>query len=515
MPKGKTLQVVFKGDHQRQLSAFPLDLETMIDADDPVRLINTVIDKVDISDLLRMYKPGGTSSYHPRILLKAIVYAYINNIYSTRKIEQVLSHHIHYMWLTGLSRPDHNTIHRFRSQRLQAYIKPIFTRIVLLLHEAGLLDIEDLYTDGTRIEASASRFSFVWKKSLQTNRDKISKKLDELWQYAQSVAAKELEQVEPASFNKIDSSTVTQTIEAINTALKGKPGVPANITKSLQHAKRKWPAALDRYAKQEAIIGEQRSSCSKTDTDATFMRSKEQSMSRAGILKPHYNLQLSTNQQFIVAYSVHQVAGDSTTLPEHLGSYIKEYGRSPESVTADAGYGSEQNYQWLEDKGITGYVKHSQFNKEKKAKAAQPEVVVDRSSYDKAADQYVCPAGHAMPKIRTTSRVTSTGYPQTIDIYGTTKCAGCPLQQQCNPDRTEKMMDVNHNLQRLRYKAEALLISETGKQKSIQRSCDVEAVFGNIKNNHHFRRFMLRGIKKVSVEVGLLAIAQNLRKLVS
>src|SRR5215216_374112 len=162
MPKGKTLKVVFKENHQYQGMLIPLDLNDMVSPDHPVRSIDAVLEKVDIGLILKQYRPGGTSSYHPRMLLKVIVYAYINNIYSSRKIEEAVSQNINFMWLAGMSKPDHNTINRFRGQRLQKTIQPIFTQVVLLLCEEGLLSIKDLYTDGTKIEANANRYTFVW-----------------------------------------------------------------------------------------------------------------------------------------------------------------------------------------------------------------------------------------------------------------------------------------------------------------------------------------------------------------
>jgi len=157
MARGKTLSVVFKANHQHQIMAFPPSLDELVAAGHPVRVVHEVLEKIDITALLHQYKPGGTSSYHPRMLLKALVYAYINNIYSSRKIEEALQQNIHFMWLTGMSKPDHNTINRFRGQRLQKTLQPIFSQVVLLLCEEGLLSLKELYTDGTKIEANANR----------------------------------------------------------------------------------------------------------------------------------------------------------------------------------------------------------------------------------------------------------------------------------------------------------------------------------------------------------------------
>ncbi len=511
MARGKTLSVVFKSNHQHQGMLLPPDLSDLIAHNHPVRVVNDVLDKVDISALLREYKPGGTSSYHPRMLLKILVYAYINNVYSSRRIEESVRNHIHYMWLSGMSQPDHNTINRFRGQRLQKSLQPIFTQVVVLLCEEGLLSIKDLYTDGTKIEANANRYTFVWGKSIKHNKEKIKEQLNELWRYAQSVAAAELEDTDPSGFDKIDSEKVSKTIEKINKALKTKT-VDKKVKQKLNYAKKHWPAALDRYSRQEAIMGTDRNSYSKTDPDATFMRMKEDHM-KNGQLKPAYNVQLSTNNQFIASYSIHQQTTDTTALIDHLENHIGNFHDKPNNITADAGYGSEQNLQWLENKRITAYVKHNYFDQDQHthSKNKRP-YTVDKLHYDATTDVYYCPSGQPMKKIRSRQHKTRAGYVAAISSYQAGNCEGCPLRSECHQQKGNRVIDVNHNLNRLKAKADKRLKSKRGIAKRKQRCFDTEPVFANIKNNHHFKRFMLRGMEKVNVELGLVALAHNLRK---
>jgi len=511
MSRGKTLSVVFKANHQHQLMAFPPSLDELVAAGHPVRVVNEVLERVDITALLHQYKPGGTSSYHPRMLLKALVYAYINNIYSSRKIEEALEQNIYFMWLTGMSKPDHNTINRFRGQRLQKTLRPIFTQVVLLLCEEGLLSLKDLYTDGTKIEANANRYTFVWGNSIKTNREKIKQQLNELWQYAQKVAASELDDTDPSGFEKIDSEKVTQTIATINDALKDKP-VSSKVRQKLRYAQKNWPAALDKYEAQEKVLGEQRGSYSKTDPDATFMRMKEDHM-RNGQLKPGYNLQISTNNQYIASYSLHQTTTDTNTLIDHLTQHLKSFKQKPKAVTADAGYGSEQNYQWLEDKRITAYVKHIRFDRMQNGTIrAKNAFTTDQLEYDAQKDIYLCPIGEPMKNIGWHIEENRSGYAQVITSYQARNCEGCFLREICHQQEGNRIIEVNLNNNRLRQQAEKRLKSKRGIKKRKQRCFDTEPVFANIKHNHHFKRFMLRGIEKVSVETGLLALAHNLRK---
>jgi len=511
MARGKTLSVVFKANHQHQIMAFPPSLDELVAADHPVRVVHEVLERVDITAIMQQYKPGGASSYHPRMLLKTLVYAYINNIYSSRKIEQSLQESIYFMWLTGMSKPDHNTINRFRGQRLQKTLQPIFTQVVLLLCEEGLLSLKDLYTDGTKIEANANRYTFVWGKAIKTSKERIKKQLDDLWKYAQSVAASELDDTDPSSFKKIEKEAVTATIETINNALKDKK-IDGKIRQKLNYARKHWPTALARYEQQEKILGK-RNSYSKTDQEATFMRMKEDHM-RNGQLKPAYNVQISTNNQFIASYSLHPNPTDTKTLIPHLQQHLKAFKQKPANITADAGYGSEQNYQWLENKHITAYVKHNEFDRDqrhKKRDKAKP-YATDKFIYNPITNRYKCPAGKGMRKIGERIKINHSGYEQTLTRYQSKNCDGCPLRGQCNPDYAYRMIEVNLNWNRLKQKAHKRLKTKRGIQKRKKRCFDTEPVFAQIKHNHQFKRFLTRGLDKVTVEMGLLALAHNLRK---
>jgi len=294
----------------------PPSLDELIIENHPVRIINQVIDQINIEPLIKNYKGGGTSSFHPRMMLKVLVYAYINNVYSSRKIESAVKENIHFMWLAGMNRPDHNTINRFRSERLKDVLKQLFAQVVLMLNQEGFLDIKDIYTDGTKIEANANKYTFVWGKAIQTSKERISKQLQDIWDYTQEVAKEELLDKEPISFEQIDSQKVAQTIDQINEILKDKP-VDKKVKQKLNYAKRNWPAKLDQYEQAEQVLNNERNSYSKTDKDATFMRMKEDHM-RNGQLKPGYNVQVSSSNQYIVNYTLHPNPTDTKTLQSHI-----------------------------------------------------------------------------------------------------------------------------------------------------------------------------------------------------
>ena len=198
---------------------FPPSLDEMIPADHVVRLINSVVDQLDLDRLIARYRGGGASSYHPRMLLKVIIFGYLSNIYSSRKLEACVRENIYFMWLAGMQTPDHNTINRFRSKQLKGVIREVFTQVVEMLVETGQVSLQRAFTDGTKIESAANRYTFVWGKAIKTNREKMAAQLEELWNYAESVAAEELKDQRPTTFEAVDPQRVSQTVERINAAI--------------------------------------------------------------------------------------------------------------------------------------------------------------------------------------------------------------------------------------------------------------------------------------------------------
>jgi transposase len=501
---------VFKAYNQQQPFLLPPSLDELIAANHPVRVVNEVINGIDTTPLLDKYKGGGTSSYHPAMLLKVVVYSYLINIYSSRKMETAVRENIHLMWLSGMQKPDHHTLNRFRGDRLKGSLKKVFVQVVHLLADQGLLSLKEMYVDGTKIEANANKYTFVWGNSIKVNKEKMKKQLDELWQQAQQVLAAEIDLPEPPDFDKPDAGKVKEAIEQISELIKEAP-VSNQLKQKLNYAKKHWPVALRKYEQQEKILAG-RNSYSKTDTDATFMRMKEDHM-KNGQLKPGYNLQVSSNNQYIVDYSIHQTTADTTTLGSHLDEHKEHYGQYPDVVVADAGYGSEQNYSYLETNNMEGYVKYNYFDKDQyDAYVKKHPFSSDQLYYNKEQDIYICPMGQPMTSKGTFIKTTATGFKQTITQYQAVNCEGCPLRVSCHKSKDNRIIEINHTLNEHKRKATERLTSEEGIKHRKRRPVDVEPVFANIKHNHGFRRFMLRGKEKVAIEAGLLALAHNLRK---
>jgi Asp-tRNA(Asn)/Glu-tRNA(Gln) amidotransferase C subunit len=386
----------------------------------------------------------------------------------------------------------------------------MFSEIVKMLNKEGLLSIKDIYTDGTKLEANANRYSFVWGKSLQSRKEKMAQQIEELWQYAEQVSKEELLDTSPACHKAINPESVRETVAKIEEKLHGHE-VDKKVAKKIKHIKQNWPEQLEKYREQEKAL-EGRNSYSKTDKDATFMRMKEDHLQN-GQLKPAYNWQISTNKQFIVNYTVHQTAGDTTTLIPHLLEHNLLYGEMPEEITADAGYGSEENYEFAKKNEIDAYIKYNYFHKEETKKCKEDISRQDNLYYDEDKDIFICPMGQPMRKTGENKKLSAAGYEQTIAKYEAADCSRCPMRGACHKGKDNRIIEVNHNVRKHRKRAKEMLTSQKGLTKRSRRCVEPETVFGNIKHNKNFKRFMLRGLKKVEIEAGLMAIAHNLAKM--
>jgi transposase len=500
---------VFKAYLQNQGFLFPPNVDDLVSANHPVRVVSEVIDRIDIDILISKYKGGGTSSYHPRMLLKVLVYSYLNNVYSSRNMEAAIKENIYFMWLAGMTKPDHHTLNRFRSERLRNILKEVFAQIVLLLVESGHVNLKEVYTDGTKIESAANRYTFVWGRAINTSRERIKQQLKELWSYTQKLAANEKGDDTPPDFDRIDSKEVAATIENISAALKDNE-VDPKVKAKLNYARKNWPSKLQQYKKQEQTL-KGRNSYSKTDPGATFMRMKEDHM-KNGQLKPGYNAQVSTNNQFVVNYSLHPNPTDTKTLIPHLEQHKKLFGQLPRVQVTDAGYGSQENYQYLDRKGIEAYIKPTDFDRKQRRNYRPNYFATENLQYNKTLDQYSCPAGTAMKRIGT-HKQKEAGIVKTYALYQARGCKSCPLREACHKQKGNRIIKVNHKGRRLKEEASIRLNTEKGIYYRKKRAADVEPVFGNIKNNKRFKRFLLKGIDKTEIEWGLLCIAHNLKKI--
>jgi transposase len=500
----------FKSYDQQQLMLLPPSFDELIPQKDPVRVVNEIVERLDLSSVYAQYKKLGCASYHPKMMIKIIIYAYLRNIYSSRKIEDITANDIRFIWLSGMQRPDHNTINTFRSSKLKTTLKEVFAQIVHFMVEEKMVSLENAYTDGTKIEANANRYTFVWGRSIQTRIGKIADQINSLWEYAESVTKEELSDRTPVTHQDITSEKITGLVEKIDQALSGVE-IDKKVKDKIKRIKKSWPEQVKRYEEQGAQMGE-RSSMSKTDPDATFMPMKEDHMGN-GQLKPAYNIQISTENGIITNYTGHQTTTDTTTYQQHMQEYHRLHGTYPTNSICDAGYGSEENYLFAQQNEITPYIKYNYFHKEQTKNWKNNPFLSSNFYYNAQKDCCYCPMGQEMVKIGQKRESTRTGFLQIASLYKAKRCTNCPLRGSCHQSKGERIIQINHRLKKLKKWAKELLMSEQGLHHRSQRPADVEQTFGNLKANKLFKRFLLRGLKKVEVEFGLLSIAHNISKL--
>ena len=266
-----------------------------------------------------------------------------------------------------------------------------------------------------------------------------------------------------------------------------------------------------KYEKAKRICGK-RNSYSKTDPDATFMRMKEDHMLN-GQLKPGYNVQVGTENGFVVGYDIFPNPTDTKTLKPHLRRQAKRLGVRPKVVIADAGYGGEENYRYLENKRTKAVIKYSTYQKEKSRKWKKDISRSENWEYNKKEKYYICPDGRKLIFKETRKRKTHSGYPITISRYECESCKYCRLKKSCTKAKGNRIIERNEQWLRLKKKAKQILENEHYEELRKQRAVEVETVFGQLKENQGYRRFLLRGTAKVSIEWGLLSLGYNLKQL--
>lgn len=502
-------KIRFKKLTSQQSILFPVNLSDKIAANHPVRVVNQVVDNLNIEDILSSYKGGGTSSYHPRVMIKILFYSYLNNIYSCRKISRQLEENIYYMWLSGDATPNFRTINNFRSQKLKGKIQHLFAGLVKLMVEMGYISLETQYIDGTKIESSANKYTFVWRKSVENYKNKLNVKIDSILKDIDATIETETKQEgkEPG-FKTIDSETLQEKINQLN---KHIDQLNKQQKKQVRQLEKDALPRLKKYEQQlDTMKG--RNSFSKTDPDATFMRMKDDHM-KNGQLKPAYNIQISTENQVITNFSIHRRPGDTATLKPHLEQFKDLYSKQSATVVADAGYGSEQNYQYTEKESIEAYIKYNYFHKEQKRKIKTNPFLPGNLYYNQAKNYLICPMGQHMNFIGTSKKKSELGYKYEVSTYQAINCSGCPLRGQCFKGRANRRIELNHKLNRYRKQAKQRLMSKQGLYHRSMRPIEPEAVFGHIKFNNKFNRFTMKGLEMVEVEFGLVAISHNLRKI--
>lgn len=336
----------------------PFDIDCIIPENDSVRLLSQFVEEMDLTDLYSTYFKIRENQVSPMNMLKIMLYGYMNGLYSSRDIERACLRDINFMFLLqGSSAPDHSTFARFRSLHFAPCAEKIMAEMTNFLYDIGEISGESIFIDGTKIEAYANKYTFVWKKSVTKNMAKLLIKIADLVKECE-----ELYDIKLIYKNKVQMRHVKrlkkslyelkriENIEFVHGCGKRKSPLQKSIEKIEEYL-----AKFKEYNKKVYTCGE-RNSYSKTDTDATFMRMKEDAM-KNGQLKPAYNLQHGVDAEYITWLTISPQPTDTTTLIPFLISMREHLKSEYLKIVADAGYESEENYSFIEDNNQISFIK--------------------------------------------------------------------------------------------------------------------------------------------------------------
>lgn len=491
-----------------------------------VQIINEVVEGISMEDLEVYYSQYGSPGYHPKMLIKVWIYGYCEKVYTSRALAKKLREDIGFMWLSGGQTPDFKTLSNFRSIRMQSMIDVVFKQVLFYLVEQDYIDLEDLYTDGSKWAANGNVYKRVWRKNTERYKTGVLNRIEEVLQEYKALqlaedsayGSKDLKSHQSSAaitlvLSSSDLQSAIAQIEA-SASVESQKEVRKKLTKLKKRLGQEVPKLKKYEVQEETLSG--RNSYSKTDTSATMMRMKDEQ------LLPAYNVEITTSNQYAIAGSIHQNASDSVTLPVHWQvveenvSSVMSQDWHP-SATMDAGYGSEENYDFLEKKGVEAFVKYPLWYKEKKGELAKRPYYFQNWQYDEQGDFYKCPNHQKLVFKHINSQISKNGYERKLRVYECENCQDCPFFKNCRGQRAKpdsnRTIHISPNLERHKAKVKMLLDTELGKEKRAKRSVDVETPFGDIKYNQRHRRFILRGIEKVRVEFLCLLTAHNMRKI--
>ncbi|RJE48049.1 transposase [Dehalobacter sp. MCB1] len=493
----------------------PFNFDVLIPEDDSVRLLSHILEGLNYTELYQAYSSTGRKpAVEPKILFKVLTYVYMNNIYSSRNIEKACRRDINFMWLLqGNPAPDHSTIARFRKSFVVDAVDGLFYQMVVYLHQTGEVNFENLFIDGTKIEANANRYTFVWKKVVNKNEAKMFTKIQAL-----------LEKINE-TYNTnllVSKDSLCCDLAGILTYLEEKRKVE-NIEFVQGIGKRK--TELQRYTEQirefslrqaaydkHNTLFNGRNSYSKTDTDATFMHMKDDHMRNAQ-LKPAYNVQIGVEGEYITGVNVFQDRNDLNTLIPFLKEMESRSTFRYKNIIADSGYESEENYLYLEEHRQTCYIKPQTYEQSKKRSFKNDISKRENMTYDAEKDEYTCSNGKQLQPIGITHRTSATGYRSEITLYECEDCQDCLKKEKCTKAKGNRRMQVSKKFVEKRRVSYENITSEKGILLRVNRSIQAEGAFGVLKNDYNFNRFLTRGRKNVKNEFMLLCIGYNVNKL--
>ena len=499
-----------------QQIGFPIQTPFIPREDDPVRLLFEVTEGLDYTELYNTYSTlGRNPAIDPAILFRILIYGYMNKLYSSRDIERACNRDINFMWLLqGQKAPDHNTIARFRSERLEECIDNLFNQLIIRLGEMQEIRFENIFIDGTKIEANANKYTFVWKKATDKFENKLQEKIKVILEALPIDLDIKISKVK----GKVTVDYISKIIDKLN-YLKEKHSIEFVYGKGKRKSKlQKYLEELQNFIEKQSKYDEYngifngRNSFSKTDKDATFMHMKEDHMQN-GQLKPGYNIQIGVEGEYIVGVDVSSERSDQLTLIPFLDKLEKDLPEKFENVIADAGYESEENYMYLSKHNQKSYIKPQNYEKSKSKKFKEDISKRENMAYNIEEDYYICAYGKKLVPVSSKFKTSKSGYKSIVTIYESESCDKCPYKNKCTKAKGNKRLHVSKDFIKKRKESLNNITTPEGKLLRVNRSIQVEGAFGVLKQDYGFRRFLLRGKKNIKTEFMLLSFGYNIQKL--
>ena len=500
----------------------PFEMELMIPADDPVRLLSAFVEGMDLTELYKTYDRVRKNQASPRQMLKIMIYAAMNGLFSSRDIEVACRRDINFMYLLeGMPVPDHATIARFISLHLSTCSKNILSEVSSALFSLGEISGKTVFIDGTKIEANANKYTFVWKKSVTKNQARLFEKIITFVAECEAMYGLKIvyqDQISLRTLKRLRKKLYSIKQSEGIIFVKGIGRRKTSLQKSVETIEY-YIEKLKEYTKKLYICGD-RNSYSKTDPDATFMRLKEDAMLN-GQLKPAYNLQHAVDAQYITWLDISPRPTDVTTLVPLLKDMEKHLPFKYTEIVADAGYESEEAYVFLESNGQESYIKPQNYEISKTRKYRQDISRRENMAYIPEDDCYICSNGKRLIAVNERRKKNRNGYVSTETIYECEDCHGCPYKEKCihgNHCKTpmedrNKRLNVSKTMKAKREETLKRITTEYGTQLRMNRSIQAEGSFAVLKEDMGFRQYLYRGKENVLAQSVLVAVAHNINKL--
>ena len=508
------------GEHYTPIQMkFPVDLEKIIEISDPIYTFNEIMGKVDLT---KYFVVEGNKAGRPRLnsikLLKIIIFAFMEFGYaSLRNINKLCNTDIRFIWLLdGMSAPSHMTISNFINEFLVDSIENIFKDINSYIFETDNVDLNHIYIDGTKLEANANKYSWVWKKSCITNRNKVFMHLSLLiheinntdLQYLNvEIGTRQEYSVEYVEFilSEYEKLMDVDISTFVYGSGKRKTKVQKHYEKLVDYLDR-----LRKYAYRIKTCGDSRNSYSKTDPSATFMRNKRDYMGNDQLL-PCYNVQVGICDEYIAVMDVQQFTSDMDCFIPLMNKFSKTYGFYPHYPVADAGYGSYNNYLFCQQKGMKKFMKFTMFNKETTDKKYHEDIYRAVNFKRDENGNLICPNGKKFNYLYSRP-VKGNKFGRTEELYQCEDCTGCPHKEKCHKNEKNRIIRMNEELTSFHQEVIDNLESIHGALLRMNRSIQAEGTYGVIKWNREYTRVRRRGLKSVIFEFSAICLGFNLHK---